>query len=95
MENQIDPFAKDKVIKLESKETHQRSLESIKYGENLMEALELCDKLKTELENYCIELQVYALALEKCNKTGKKLPKKPSKPEASILFLGRNIFEHM
>lgn len=60
MENQIDPFAKDKVIKLESKEAHQRSLESIKYGENLMEALELCDKFKIEIENYCIELQQYA-----------------------------------
>ena len=60
-----------------------------------MEAIELCDKFKIEIENYCIELQQYALALEKYNKGGKKQPKKPSKPEASILFLGRNIFEHM
>ena len=37
-----------------------------------MEAIELCDKFKIEIENYCIELQQYTLALEKYNKGGKK-----------------------
>ena len=73
------------MIKLESKEAVARSGESIRYGENLMEAIELCEVFKEELEQYAISLEIYH---------SKKGPK-PEKPTPSIKFLGRNIFEHM
>lgn len=49
-ENQIDPFAKDKVIKIETTLAHKRTAESLRYGEDLMDALELSDKFKEEIE---------------------------------------------
>ena len=50
-----------------------------------MEAIELCEVFKEELEQYAISLEIYH---------SKKGPK-PEKPTPSIKFLGRNIFEHM
>ena len=50
-----------------------------------MDALELAEKFRDELEQYSISLEIAA---------GKK-GFKPEKPQASIKFLGRNIFEHI
>jgi hypothetical protein len=41
--SQVDPFAKDKVLKIESSSVTKRSAETIKYGDDLMYALELAD----------------------------------------------------
>jgi len=55
-----------------------------------MEALELCDGFKEELEQYAISLEIH----EKNMKKNIKLSE-PEKPAAKMDFLGRNIFEHM
>jgi len=49
-QNQIDPFAKDKVLKIESQAAHKRTTESLRYGEDLMDALELSEKFRDEIE---------------------------------------------
>lgn len=55
-----------------------------------MDAIELSDKFKEELEQYAISLEIY----ENQKKKSKKADK-PDKPIANIKFLGRNIFEHI
>ena len=82
---QLDPFAKDKVVKIETGEAAKRTVESIKYGDELMFALELADEFKTEVDSYGISLELYR---------SKKGPK-PERPEPSIHFMGRNIFDHV
>jgi hypothetical protein len=42
----LDPFAKDKVLKIESAAASKKTAENLKYGENLMEALELSEGFK-------------------------------------------------
>jgi len=49
-ENQIDPFSKDKVVKIETQLAHKRTTESLRYGEDLMDALEMSEKLREEIE---------------------------------------------
>lgn len=41
--NLVDPFAKDKVVKIETSQPTKRSAETIKYGDDLMDALEMSD----------------------------------------------------
>lgn len=89
-ENQIDPFSKDKVVKIEMQLASKRTTESLRYGEDLMDALELCESFRDEIDQYGIELEIYG----KKAKHNKKAAK-PEKPRASIKFLGRNIFEHI
>lgn len=48
--NQIDPFSKDKVMKIESAAASKKTAENLKYGEDLMEALEMAEGLKFEIE---------------------------------------------
>jgi hypothetical protein len=48
--NQIDPFAKDKVMKIETSQPIKRSAETIKYGDDLMDALEISDKWRQEVD---------------------------------------------
>jgi len=55
-----------------------------------MEAIELCEEFREELDQYAISLEIY----EASGKQKKKLSK-PEKPTASIRFLGRNIFEQI
>jgi len=85
-QNQIDPFSKDKVMKIETQLAHKRTTESLRYGEDLMDALELSDKFREEIDQYIIELDIQA-------KT--KTKRIPEKPQPSIKFLGRSIFEHV
>ena len=49
-QNQVDPFAKDKVMKIETQVAQKRTAESLRYGETLMDALELSEKFRDELE---------------------------------------------
>ena len=77
-------------MKIETQVAHKRTTESLRYGEDLMDALELSDKFKEEIEQYSIELEIY----QKRIASGKKASA-PGKPQASIKFLGRNIFEHI
>ena len=50
-----------------------------------MFALEISDEFKAEVDSYAISLELYQQ---------RKGPK-PEKPEASIHFMGRNIFDHV
>jgi hypothetical protein len=47
-----DPFAKDKVMKIESKEVIKRTAETIRYGDDLMFALEMSEQWREEVEQY-------------------------------------------
>lgn len=90
----LDQFSKDKVMKIESESALKGSLESIKYGEDLMQAINQAEEFRLECENYQIDLEKY----EETLKTNKKLAKameKPSKPKPDYAFEGRNIFQHV
>lgn len=52
-----------------------------------MDALELSEAFREELEQYAISLEIY--------EAQKKKKSSPEKPSPSIKFLGRNIFEHI
>ena len=82
---QLDPFARDKVVKIETGEASKRTVESIRYGDELMFALELADEFRLEVDSYAISLELYKQ---------KKGPK-AEKPEPSIHFMGRNVFDHV
>ena len=72
-------------------EATKSSLESIKYGEDLMESLENCYKFKLECESYKI-------SIDKFNALSKSLRNddfKPEKPQIEFMLKGNNIFEHM
>ena len=47
---QIDPFAKDKVVKIETGEAIKRTAESIRYGDDLIFAIELSDEFRSEVD---------------------------------------------
>ena len=80
---QIDPFAKDKVVKIETGEVVKRTTESIRYGDDLMFAIELSDEFRAEVDQYAISLELYE----------KKQSLKPEKPQPSIHFLGRTVYD--
>jgi hypothetical protein len=48
--SQVDPFSKDKVMKIESAAASKKTAENLKYGEDLMEAIQLADEFKAEIE---------------------------------------------
>jgi hypothetical protein len=50
--NQVDPFAKDKVVKIETEAVTKRSSENIKYGDDLIFAIELSDLWRQEVDQY-------------------------------------------
>ena len=84
--SQIDPFSKDKVMKIETAAASKKSAENLKYGDDLIEAIELADQFKDELEQYEMEL-------EEAQKS--KGRPRPSKPVPSPLFNKKTIFEHV
>jgi U3 small nucleolar RNA-associated protein 12 len=47
---QTNPFSKDKVVKIETGAALKRSADTIKYGEDLMFALELADEFRQEVD---------------------------------------------
>jgi len=56
---QVDPFAKDKVVKIETGEAVKRTAESIRYGDDLMFAIDLSDEFRAEVEQYAMALELY------------------------------------
>jgi len=88
MEQQIDPFSKDKVMKIESQAAFKKSAENLKYGEDLMEAIEMAENFRKEVDQYEISLEQYNL-----HKNKKLL--KPSKPVPHLMMNNRTIFEFM
>ena len=82
---QVDPFARDKVMKIESGSVTKRSTENIKYGDDLIYAIEMSEKFREEVEQYAIGLELYE---------AKKGPE-PERPRPSIHFLGRTIYDHI
>jgi len=52
--NQSDPFAKDKVMKIESSAVVKRTAETIRYGDELMYAIEIADQWKEEVDQYAL-----------------------------------------
>jgi U3 small nucleolar RNA-associated protein 12 len=77
-------------MKIETQVAQKRTAESLRYGETLMDALELSEKFRDELEQYAISLEIYENQLKKSKKA-----EKPDKPQPHMKFLGRNIFEHI
>ena len=55
-----------------------------------MDALELSQAFREEIEQYAIELEIYNSKIKQNKKAHL-----PEKPKPSIKFLGRNIFEHI
>lgn len=56
---QLDPFARDKVVKIDTGEVAKRTVESIRYGDELMFAIELAEEFRTEVDSYAISLELY------------------------------------
>ena len=74
------------MVRLESAQAVARTHESIRYGESLMDALELCDAFKAEILDYMTEVEIAGKS---------KRAQTPVKPQPGIKFLGKNIFEYM
>lgn len=70
-------------MKIESAAASKKTAENLRYGEDLMEALEMAESFKEEIEQY-------EMALEEMQKSRSKVM--PAKPKASPMFLNRNIF---
>ena len=73
-------------MKIESAAAAKKTAENLKYGEDLMEALEMAEEFKTEIEQYEIEL-------EECEQSKSKV--RPQKPRLNPMFNNRTIFEHV
>lgn len=58
-QSQLDPFARDKVVKIETGEAAKRTVETIKYGDELMFALELAEDFRMEVDSYSISVELY------------------------------------
>ena len=82
---QLDPFARDKVVKIDTGEVAKRTVESIRYGDELMFAIELAEEFRAEVDSYAISLDLYK----------QRQGPKPEKPEVNFHFAGRNIFDHV
>lgn len=82
---QLDPFAKDKVVKIDTGEVSKRTVESIRYGDELMFALEMSDDFRAEVDSYAISMELFK----------QRKGAKPDKPELGFHFAGRNVFEHV
>eukprot|EP01022_Parablepharisma_sp_SALTPOND_P019786 TRINITY_DN3426_c2_g1_i1.p1 TRINITY_DN3426_c2_g1~~TRINITY_DN3426_c2_g1_i1.p1 ORF type:complete len:964 (-),score=102.02 TRINITY_DN3426_c2_g1_i1:3822-6713(-) len=88
--------AGDNVARIESAKPVKSKLETLKYGEDLIEALDLADEFKYKVEQYAMQLADFevspCLLLKKQAK--KEGVEKPSKPEADpIIFGQQSIFD--
>lgn len=72
-------------MKIESATVTKRSAETIKYGDDLMYAIELADVWREEVEQYAIGMELFE----------RKQGPEPERPKPSIHFLGRTIFDHI
>ena len=72
-------------MKIESKEVVKRTAETIRYGDDLMYAIEMSDQWREEVEQYALSCEMHS----------KGLSGKPERPKQSIHFLGRTVFDHV
>ena len=79
-------------MKIETQAAEKRTTESLRYGEDIMDALELSETFKEEIEQYAMSLEIYQQS--KKSKKSRNVSA-PEKPQPNIRFLGRNIFEHV
>ncbi len=84
--SQIDPFSKDKVVKIETMAASQKTAENLKYGEDLMEAIMTADQFKGEIEQYEMEMEEYD------SKSGRS---RPARPRPSPILNNQTIFDHV
>lgn len=82
----MDPFAKDKVMKIESGAAIKRTAESIRYGDDLIYALEMAEDWRKEVDQFALQVEMFE---------NKALPQMPERPKPSIHFLGRTVFDHV
>lgn len=68
-------------MKIETMAASKKTAENLKYGEDLMEAIEMADEFKSEIEQYEMDLIISK--------------GKASKPKPSPMFNNRSIFEHV
>ena len=90
----LDQFAKDKVMKIESETALKGSIESVKYGEDLMEAVGQAEKFRQDCLEYKSELDRYQETIKQ-NKALAKSLEKPLKPKLDYIFEGNNIFDYI
>lgn len=84
--SQIDPFSKDKVVKIETMAASKKTAENLKYGEDLMEAIMTADQFKGEIEQYEMEMEEYD------SKSGRS---RPARPRPSPILNNQTIFDHV
>ena len=84
--SQVDPFSKDKVVKIETMAATKKTAENLKYGEDLMEAINTADLFKGEIEQYEMEMEEYD------NKSGRS---RPARPRPSPILNNQTIFDHV
>lgn len=73
-------------MKIETVAASKKSAENLKYGDDLIEAIELADQFKEEIEQYEMEIE------DALKSKGKP---RPQKPVPSPLFNKKTIFEHV
>lgn len=76
----------DNVPQVESGKAVKLKLESIKYGEELIEALDIADEFKAKVEQYAMQLEDY-----KAKKEDAMMPERP-KPDP-IIVESHNVFD--
>lgn len=72
-------------MKIETSQPIKRSAETIRYGDDLMEAIEMSDNWRKEVDQYCIQVELWQ----------KKQGLEPERPKPSIHFLGRTVYDHV
>lgn len=73
-------------MKIETAAASKKTAENLKYGEDLMEAIDMAEEFKQEIEQYEMEIE------EASKAKGKP---RPQKPRPSPMFNNRNIYEHV
>ena len=81
----------------------KKRMDNIGFAEEIMDAINLCDKYKEEVYQYEIAMEEYNKALDIINSKDKNKIENlkfynleiPEKPKPSLLFLGMNIFDYM
>jgi len=72
-------------MKIESAPAVKRTAETIRYGDDLMYAIEMADEWREEVDQYSLQMEIY----------DKGQGAKPERPKPNIHFLGRTVFDHI
>jgi hypothetical protein len=72
-------------VKIETEAVTKRSAETIKYGDDLIFAIEISDLWREEVAQYQMGVEVHE----------QKKGSLPERPTPSIHFLGRTVFDHV